>query len=658
MNALRPRPVAPTARRPRSPLTPGCLALLAIACSGAPYEGFPPDDDEFREFPGDPTAPYPLRFPARIDRQVADSVFASSGHSGSYAPGWSIDTGVRRYVAGAWRASVASSQSPGGLDGTLVANGETFTFNTPLFAPEDGEVVACWNTTPDKPGPGRHYDFDGDGIDDESPTRGGNHLLIRTAAGNHLIYLAHLAEGSIPDALCPLGATPDWPSGATQSCDLPDGLTNGPYVDAVLPIPVPVSAGDFVGRAGHSGASGAPHLHLAVYPTATDEEGDICYGATVEMLFTDTWDQQNVGPPTDADWNFLDEENNLPGSHLFLADFKHEATRTPGLYRSGDFDGDGRDDLLCHSVSSGRLWIDRMNDGLDGTDVSENNGFCDAERERLHIGDFNGDGRDDLLCHDQNSGHRDIDWAGFGAQFNGLNHLIGNAWCHGETQQLHVGDFDSDGEADLLCHDISNGQRFFDLAADGLGSTDDVYGNAWCNAPFQRLHVGRFAFGGGDGLLCHDERTGYLWIDNPASPASIAAGGDVLGASNYDEEQPSYCAGGAKKLFVANVGGNSRDELVCHDADTGQFEVNAPDLFPPHYPLTDWSSGETGWCTSAFQRLRFADVDGDGRDDAVCFDQKLGRRWIDLAAPGRYFAGSTDDSEYSGWCYQNTQALH
>ncbi|WXH31973.1 hypothetical protein WA016_05953 [Myxococcus stipitatus] len=34
-------------------------------------------------------------------------------------------------------------------------------------------------------------------------------------------------------------------------------------------------------------------------------------------------------------------------------------------------------------------------------------------------------------------------------------------WCHHSGSQLLTGDFNGDGRADLLCHDVSSGTKWF-----------------------------------------------------------------------------------------------------------------------------------------------------------------------------------------------------
>jgi hypothetical protein len=43
---------------------------------------------------------------------------------------------------------------------------------------------------------------------------------------------------------------------------------------------------------------------------------------------------------------------------------------------------------------------------MGSTDWERNMGWCYHDGAQLHIGGFNGDGKDDLLCHETNTGYK------------------------------------------------------------------------------------------------------------------------------------------------------------------------------------------------------------------------------------------------------------
>jgi hypothetical protein len=133
-----------------------------------------------------------------------------------------------------------------------------------------------------------------------------------------------------------------------------------------------------------------------------------------------------------------------------------------GRLYTGDFNGDGRDDLLCHDVNNGYKWIAYAHgrNRFTGTDWQANLGWCYHSSGQLHIGDFNGDDRDDMLCHDTNNGYKWIAFAHGQNRFTGTDWQRDMHWCYHSSGQLHIGDFNGDDRSDMLCHDTNNGYKW------------------------------------------------------------------------------------------------------------------------------------------------------------------------------------------------------
>ena len=115
----------------------------------------------------------------------------------------------------------------------------------------------------------------------------------------------------------------------------------------------------------------------------------------------------------------------------------------------GDFNGDGKADILWQNTSNGNLAIYLMN----GTTITGSATFANlGAYSVVGIGDFNGDGKSDILLRD---GSGDIAiWEMNGATIlNPSTAGVGNlstAWSVAET-----GDFNGDGMSDILWRDTS-----------------------------------------------------------------------------------------------------------------------------------------------------------------------------------------------------------
>lgn len=125
-----------------------------------------------------------------------------------------------------------------GATSQAVAN--DLSFDQPVYAMSDGEIIGCNRGAPDN-------EMD----QTVGNVRGGNLLWIRS--GGETTLYAHFKQNSIPYALCPF------------SDDAEHTLAN-PFKDTVLDIPYKVRAGQYLGQTGSSGSSqSGPHLHVHAF---------------------------------------------------------------------------------------------------------------------------------------------------------------------------------------------------------------------------------------------------------------------------------------------------------------------------------------------------------------------------------------------------------
>ena len=191
----------------------------------------------------------------------------------------------------------------------------------------------------------------------------------------------------------------------------------------------------------------------------------------------------------------------------------------------GDFNGDGRDDILRQEKGGAD------NDNRNTAQIlfaDDNGGFFTRNRvtlredfslkgdeTNLHVGDFNGDGRDDILrqekgrLDDDNSRTADILFADSNGGFFTRNRvtLREDFSLKGDETNLHVGDFNGDGRDDILRQekgrlDNDNSRTADILFADSNGgfftrNRVTLPENFDLKGDLTNLHVGDF---NGDGL--------------------------------------------------------------------------------------------------------------------------------------------------------------
>jgi hypothetical protein len=119
----------------------------------------------------------------------------------------------------------------------------------------------------------------------------------------------------------------------------------------------------------------------------------------------------------------------------------------------GDFNGDGKSDILWRHLLTGRIMVWFM-DGMTATRVDWMDGESDLTWIIAGIGDFNGDGKPDILWRNSISGRMRVSYMD-GVKRTGLDWLAEEAeptWT-----VVGTGDFNGDGKPDILWHDVVTG---------------------------------------------------------------------------------------------------------------------------------------------------------------------------------------------------------
>jgi hypothetical protein len=178
---------------------------------------------------------------------------------------------------------------------------------------------------------------------------------------------------------------------------------------------------------------------------------------------------------------------------------------------TGDFNGDGAVDILWqHDNGTVRDWLGQADGSFVGN-IDKVNILTGPEWHVVGTGDFNGDGRADILWQHDNGTVRD--WLGqadgsFVGNIDKVNILTGPEW-----HAVGTGDFNGDGLADVLWQHDNGTVRDWLGQADGsfVGNIDKV--NINTGAEWHVVGTGDFNGDGlSDVLWRHDNGTVREWL--------------------------------------------------------------------------------------------------------------------------------------------------
>jgi len=142
---------------------------------------------------------------------------------------------------------------------------------------------------------------------------------------------------------------------------------------------------------------------------------------------------------------------------IAIANFAYLAWVDPSWHIAalGDFNGDGNVDVIWENAETGG--VDRAIWYLNGTGIASFGYLAGIppEWKIVGAGDFNGDGQTDLVWEDTSTGQRSI-WLMNGVAIQGFGDLgtVGTAW-----HIAMVADFNGDGKSDLLWENRTTGDR-------------------------------------------------------------------------------------------------------------------------------------------------------------------------------------------------------
>ncbi len=263
-----------------------------------------------------------------------------------------------------------------------------------------------------------------------------------------------------------------------------------------------------------------------------------------------------------------------------------------------NFDGDGRADVACNCENGEQRVL--ISDGQDVRTPNNSpvgtvaTGFCKTSGAQPFWSDFNGDGLTDLFCRE--GGRQSVlvsDGKRLSSPNNSADGVLITNWCGTSGATLDSADFNGDQLYDLSCHGSNGLQQVLLSTGTGLASpNNDATGTVrtnWCNSSDRRVDWGDFNSDGLADMFCHETSGAQSVLVSTGigvqSPVSNANG---LIISNW-------CGGAQSIVSTTDFNGDALGDLSCHDSSQGRSLIMVhqqpyPDLITK---ITNGLGGDT-----------------------------------------------------------------
>ena len=203
-------------------------------------------------------------------------------------------------------------------------------------------------------------------------------------------------------------------------------------------------------------------------------------------------------------------------------------------------------------------------------------------------------------------------------------------FCNSPSARLLARDVTGDKRADLVCNTRATGDlRVVKAKQGGTFAAPFQSGNTpTCRQSGSRLLLTDTNGDGRSDLLCQVPSTTGVSV-SLARPGGRFPAVDWQGTLNL-------CRDPGSRTLAGDVNGDGRDDLVCYGR-TGSLAVA---LATPagEFPTVSWR-GDPSFCGAGI--VRIGDLNGDGRDDLLCHDESTGDNDISFAKPGGSFGPAT-----------------
>ncbi len=292
-----------------------------------------------------------------------------------------------------------------------------------------------------------------------------------------------------------------------------------------------------------------------------------------------------------------------------------------------DFDDDGRADVAIHDVTTGGWWVGLASGaGFAVTPWGVRFGDRGQANEDVFVADFTGDRRADVAIYDRRTGGW---WVGrsTGAGF-AIEPWASHFGTRPDVEDVFVGDFTGDGRADVAIHDRVSGDWWVGRST-GAGFAIEPWASQFGTrgSDIEEIFVADVDGDGRMDVVIHDRQVGAWWVGRSTGSGLVLE----LWATGFGT-RPSV-----ERAYVADFTGDGRADVAIHDTSTGQWWVGRST--GRSFGLEAWAA-QLGNRGDRAERVVVADFTGDGRADVAIHDRASGTWWVGRST-GNGFAVET-----------------
>ena len=274
------------------------------------------------------------------------------------------------------------------------------------------------------------------------------------------------------------------------------------------------------------------------------------------------------------------------------------AGKVPNL---GDLNGDGKDDVLLRHARGSWFYYPMNGRSHIRAQRGTANLTTSLEWQPAGIGDFNGDGKDDVLLR-----HARGSW--FYYPMNGRSHIraqrgTANLTTNLEWQLAGIGDFNGDGRDDVLLRHARGSWFYYPMNGRSHIRAQRGTANLTTNLEWQLAGIGDFNGDGRDDVLLRHARGSWFYYPMNGRSHIRAQRGTANLTTNL-EWQPAG---------IGDFNGDGRDDVMMRHARGSWF----------YYPMNGRSHiraqrGTANLTTNLdWQPAGIGDLNGDRRDDVL-----------------------------------------